>query len=76
MTRAIVTAGLANEVDEVNQYPAVINKATPIATEFSSFFLINKMVSIRPHVAIISLNSKGHSPRIFVDNWNICISKI
>ena len=31
--RAIVTAGLANEVDDVNQYPAVIKSATPIATE-------------------------------------------
>ena len=41
---AIVTAGLANEVEDVNQYPAVINKATPIATELSSFFLINKIL--------------------------------
>ena len=37
-TRAIVTAGFAKEVDDVNQYPAVINKATPTATEFLSFF--------------------------------------
>ena len=45
-TLAIVTAGFANEVEEVNQYPAVINKATPIATEFSSLSLINKIVSV------------------------------
>ena len=29
---ARVTAVFANEVDDVNQYPAVINKATEIAT--------------------------------------------
>ena len=35
----IVTAGFANEVEEVNQYPDVIKSATPIATDLSSFFL-------------------------------------
>ena len=63
--REIVTAGFANDVDEVNQYPADINNATPMATELSSFFLINSIVNIRPQVAIISLTSKGISPRTF-----------
>ena len=65
--RAIVTAGFAKEVDEVNQYPAVINKATPIATECSSFFLINNIVNSKPEVARISLTKSGKSPRTFVE---------
>ena len=65
--RAIVTAGFAKEVDEVNQYPAVINNATPIATELSSFLRINNMVKISPQVARISLNKRGHSPRTLVE---------
>ena len=72
----IVTAGFAKLVDEVNQYPAVINKATPIATEFSSLSLINKMVISKPQVAIISLTSSGNSPLIFWDIWKIVVSKI
>ena len=66
-TRAIVTAGLANEVEEVNQYPAVIKSETPIATEDSSFFRINNIVNIRPDVAITSLTNNGVSPRILDD---------
>ena len=66
-TRAIVTAGLANDVDDVNQYPAVMNNATPMATEPVSFFRINNIVKIRPQVASISLTNSGHSPRTFVD---------
>ena len=27
--RAMVTAGLANDVDDVNQYPAVMKRPTP-----------------------------------------------
>ena len=54
----IVTIGFANEVEEVNQYPAVINNATAIATELSSFFLTNSMVRIKPVVAIISLTKR------------------
>ena len=65
--RAIVTAGFANDVEEVNQYPADINNATPMATELSSFFLINNIVNIKPQVATISLTSSGNSPREFVD---------
>ena len=63
----IVTAGLAKDVDEVNQYPAAINKATPVATELLSCFLINKIVSISPDVAIISLASSGQLPLMFCD---------
>ena len=73
---AIVTAGFANEVEDVNQYPAVINKATPIATEFLSFFLISNIVNIRPQVAIISLISNGKSPLVFVDICNNPCSKM
>ena len=53
-----VTIGFANEVEEVNQYPAVINNATAIATEFSSFFLTNSIVKSKPVVAIISLTKR------------------
>ena len=63
----MVTAGFAKEVDEVNQYPAVINNATPIATESLSFILINNIVKTSPAVAKISLISKGISPLTFVD---------
>jgi hypothetical protein len=63
--RAIVTAGLAKDVEDVNQYPAVMNKATPNATDSLSFFLINNIVITRPEVAIISLTKRGISPLIF-----------
>ena len=65
--RAMVTAGFAKEVEEVNQYPAVMNNATPMATEPASFFRINNIVKIRPQAASISLTNSGHSPRTFVD---------
>ena len=52
-----VTAGFANEVDDVNQYPAVINKATEIATLDLLFFLTIKIVKINPTDAIISLKN-------------------
>ena len=52
-----VTAGFANEVDDVNQYPAVINKATEIATLDLLFFLTIKKVKIKPTDAIISLKN-------------------
>ena len=54
---AKVTAGFANEVDDVNQYPAVINKATEIATLDLLFFLTIKIVKINPNDAIISLKN-------------------
>ncbi len=73
---ANVTAGLAKDVDEVNQYPAVINNATPIATDSLSFLLSNKIVSNNPEVAITSLIINGHSPRTLLEIWNIWISKI
>ena len=54
---ARVTAGFANEVDDVNQYPAVINKATEIATLDLLFFLTIKIVKINPNDEIISLKN-------------------
>ena len=54
---ARVTAGFANEVDDVNQYPAVINKATEIATLDLLFFLTIKIVKTNPNDAIISLKN-------------------
>ena len=73
---AIVTAGFAKDVEDVNQYPAVINNATPIATAFSSFLRMSNIVKISPEVAKISLTSKGNSPLMFVEIWKILISKI
>ena len=55
----MVTAGFAKEVEDVNQYPAVINRATPIAT-LEAFSRKCSIVSISPAVAIISLNNKGN----------------
>ena len=72
---AIVTAGLANEVEEVNQYPAVMNKATAIAT-LPLLLSVKSIVIISPNVAIISLISKGSSPLTLVDTCIISISKI
>ena len=53
--RQIVTIGLAKEVEDVNQYPAVIKRATAAATELESLFLTNTIVKINPLVAMISL---------------------
>ena len=66
----IVTIGFAKEVDDVNQYPAVINKATAVATEFLSFSLTYNMVSISPVVAIISLKSNDN---ILSSTLNACL---
>ena len=68
---AIVTAGFAKEVEEVNQYPAVINKATAVATSFGLYFLTNKIVVNKPNVATISLINNFSLPRKFED---ICIN--
>ena len=67
--RAIVTAGFAKDVEEVNQYPAVIKNATPIAMEFSSLRRIKRIVKTSPQVAKISLINNGNSPLIFVETW-------
>ena len=50
-----MTIGLAKEVEEVNQYPAVIKRATAAATDPESLFLTNTIVKINPLVAMISL---------------------
>ena len=66
----MVTIGFAKEVDDVNQYPAVINNATAVATEFLSFSLTYNMVSISPVVAIISLKSNDN---ILLSTLNACL---
>ena len=60
--RDIVTIGLAKEVDDVNQYPAVIKRATAVATEPSSLRLTNSIVKSNPPVAIISLTKSPKCP--------------
>ena len=57
--REMVTIGFAKDVDEVNQYPAVINKATAVATELESFLRTNSIVKIKPDVAMISLTKRA-----------------
>ena len=52
---ANVTEGFANDVDDVNQYPAVIYKPTDGATIALEKYLLPKIVIIRPNVAINSL---------------------
>ena len=49
-----VTAGFANEVEEVNQYAAPIYIPTAGAIKLVFFFFNNKIVIRRPNVAIIS----------------------
>ena len=63
----MVTAGFAKDVEDVNQQPAVMNNATPNATDSGSFFRMNNIVNISPEVANISLTSKGNSPLMFVE---------
>src|SRR5215475_12092277 len=58
--RPMVTAGLANEVDAVNQYAAPIHAPTAQLTCWSRPLLARvTMTSIRPAVATISLSSNG-----------------
>jgi len=52
-----VTAGLANEVDDVNQYPAVIYKPTVYGIASTRAFKQPKMVAVSPKVAT---NSATH----------------
>ena len=52
---ANVTAGLAKEVEEVNQYPAEIYNPTAGATASVFNFLTPRMVMRRPKVAMNSL---------------------
>ena len=51
---AIATAGLAKEVEDVNQYPAEINAPTDDATTIFQLFIVPKIIKINPKVAIIS----------------------
>ena len=74
--RANVTAGLANEVEEVNQYPAVINNATAIGIDLWSLFLRNSIVVMSPKVAMTSLKNISESPLIFSEIWIIFNLKI
>ncbi|SVA07287.1 uncharacterized protein METZ01_LOCUS60141 [marine metagenome] len=64
---AIVTAGLAKEVEDVNQYPAVMNKPTAYGTASGRVLRQPNMVTTKPNVAT---NSPIHCPlplRIVVD---------
>src|ERR1700687_4329625 len=53
--RAIVTAGFANDVDEVNQYAAVMYAATANATMSERWRAQPQITQIRPNVATNSL---------------------
>ena len=55
--RARVTAGLANEVDAVNQYAPVMYAPTANATESERDRLQPQMTESSPNVATNSLNS-------------------
>ena len=46
----IVTAGLAKEVEEVNQYPAIIYKETASAILVDLFFSKISIIDINPEV--------------------------
>jgi hypothetical protein len=60
---AIVTAGLANEVDEVNQYAEVIKKAMASGAVAEFFLLESEITEIKPNVAIPSEIRNLNSPR-------------
>jgi hypothetical protein len=61
--RAIVTAGLANEVDAVYQYAAVMYAATAYGTADARCREHPKMTSTRPNVAIASLRASDRPGR-------------
>src|SRR5688500_13760695 len=66
--RAIVTAGLANDVEEVNQYAAVIYAATERATAIA--LCRRETATITPISPNVATNSPSHCPgpvRAFVD---------
>jgi hypothetical protein len=52
--RAIVTAGFANDVEEVNQYAAEMYKPTAYATPAGRDFATQRMVPTSPKVATSS----------------------
>ena len=54
--RAIVTAGFANEVEEVNQYAPVIYKATIIAGSFLD--LIHSTIEINSPIEAITSETR------------------
>ena len=50
---AIATAGFAKDVEEVNQYPAVIYKPTDAATVNLPDFIDPNIISIKPKVVFL-----------------------
>src|SRR5436190_19063652 len=70
--RAIVTAGLAKDVDEVNQYAAEINAATDNATAITLWRRETAMITpTRPKLAMNSPNHCSGPERTFVDAKNV-----
>ena len=65
---AIATAGFAKEVEEVNQYPAVIKVATDEATASLPLFKDPNITKINPKVAMIS------AVKIFIPGLIFCES--
>src|SRR5262249_12563248 len=68
--RASVTAGLANEVDEVNQYADVMYAATANGVIAGRERTVPQMVASRPKVAMTSLASCAKPARAWLDAKN------
>jgi hypothetical protein len=70
MDRAILTAGLAKKVEEVNQYPAVTVSATVIATECCAYRRLKVMALKRITTEAASLKRRPTPVRSFEDTCN------
>src|SRR5262245_20920764 len=68
--RATVTAGLANEVDDVNQYALVMNAATAIGSASGRYLTVSRIVVINPNVAMTSPSPSPSVGRVRAETSN------
>ena len=65
---AMVTAGFANDVEEVHQYAAVINKDTANGLVSTFFWPDSPITEINPNVAMISEMKNRKSLRSWIES--------
>ena len=73
---AMVTAGLAKDVDDVHQYADMTYKATLMGTTSTLFLPANAITVIKPKVAISSDMVKRIAPLSVDPSWNSSRPKI
>src|SRR5688500_6633470 len=66
--RAIVTAALANDLDDVNQYAATMKHATAYGTAPGRVRATARITATSPNVATTSARSSGEPWRAVVDH--------